>query len=39
MVQVDFGAERKQKDYRLTCYSCYLIAQNGDSRKDVIKET
>ena len=23
-------------DYQLTCYACYLIAQNGDSRKEVI---
>ncbi len=24
------------KDYRLSRYACYLIAQNGDSRKKVI---
>lgn len=24
------------KDYKLTYYACYLIAQNGDSRKKVI---
>ena len=36
MVQIGSGAERKQKDYKLTRYACYLIAQNGDSRKKVI---
>ena len=36
MVQIGSKAERKQKDYKLTRYACYLIAQNGDSRKKVI---
>ena len=36
MVQIGSGAERTQKDYKLTRYACYLIAQNGDSRKKVI---
>ncbi len=36
MVQIGSGAERKQKDYKLSRYACYLIAQNGDSRKKVI---
>ena len=36
MVQIGSGAERKQKDYKLTRYACYLIAQNGDIRKKVI---
>ena len=36
MVQIGSGAERKQKDFKLTRYACYLIAQNGDSRKKVI---
>ena len=36
MVQIGSGAERQQKDYKLTRYACYLIAQNGDSRKKVI---
>ena len=36
MVQIGSGAERKQKNYKLTRYACYLIAQNGDSRKKVI---
>lgn len=36
MVQIGSGAERIQRDYKLTRYACYLIAQNGDSRKKVI---
>ena len=30
------NAEVKINDYKLTRYACYLIAQNGDSRKKVI---
>ena len=30
------NAEVEIKDYKLSRYSCYLIAQNGDSRKKVI---
>ncbi len=36
MVRIGSGAYREQKDYKLTRYACYLIAQNGDSRKKVI---
>ena len=36
MVEIGSGAEREQMDYKLTRYACYLIAQNGDSRKKVI---
>ncbi len=35
---VDIGSEtsRSIDDYKLSRYACYLIAQNGDSRKEVI---
>ena len=36
MVEIGSGALRKQIDYKLSRYACYLIAQNGDSRKKVI---
>ena len=36
MVQIGSEAQREQQDYQLTRYACYLIAQNGDSRKKVI---
>mgnify|MGYP006967537035 FL=1 len=36
MVQIGSGAYREQNDYKLNRYACYLIAQNGDSRKKVI---
>ena len=36
MVTIGSGAQRKQLDYKLSRYACYLIAQNGDSRKEVI---
>ena len=36
MITVAKGAKRKVEDYKLSRYACYLIAQNGDSRKKVI---
>lgn len=36
MVSIGSGAYRKQVDYRLSRYACYLIVQNGDPRKKVI---
>jgi DNA-damage-inducible protein D len=36
MVKVGSGAERPVDDFMLTRYACYLIAQNGDPRKQAI---
>lgn len=36
MVNVGSGAEREVDDYELSRYACYLIVQNGDSRKKVV---
>ena len=36
MVNIGSNAKRKLKDYKLSRYACYLIAQNGDSRKKII---
>ncbi len=36
MVALGSGAERAIEDFLLTRYACYLIAQNGDPRKEAI---
>ncbi len=36
MVNIGSNAQRKLDNYKLSRYACYLIAQNGDSRKKVI---
>jgi len=36
MVTIGSGAERQIDDIMLTRFACYLIAQNGDSRKEEI---
>ena len=33
MVEIGSGAKRKQVDYKLSRYACYLIVQNSDPRK------
>lgn len=36
MVEIGSGAQKTVDDYMLTRYACYLIAQNGDPRKERI---
>ena len=36
MINLGKGGQRKVSDYKLSRYACYLIAQNGDSRKKTI---
>jgi len=36
MVEIGSNTQREIDDYHLTRYACYLIAQNGDPRKDEI---
>jgi DNA-damage-inducible protein D len=36
MVKIGSNSVRKIKDWKLDHYACYLIAQNGDSKKEEI---
>ena len=36
LISIGKGGKRKVDDYKLSRYACYLIAQNGDSRKKPI---
>ncbi|MDR0484395.1 MAG: DNA damage-inducible protein D [Alphaproteobacteria bacterium] len=36
MVKIGSNAIRELEDYKLTRYACYLVAQNGDPRKEEI---
>ena len=36
MVEIGFWSKRKQVDYELSRYACYLIVQNSDSRKKAV---
>ena len=36
MVTLGSGAKRPIQDYMLTRFACYLIAQNGDPKKEEV---
>ena len=36
MVEIGSGAKREQKEYKLTRYACYLIAQNANPRLKIV---
>ena len=36
MVDIGSGAKRKQVDYKLSIYACYLIVVDGNPNKEVI---
>ena len=36
MLEMPNNAKKKVKDFELSRYACYLIVQNGDSRKEII---